>query len=342
MWWVTTCSLPVRAPIGINFMPSWWYREYGIAYGERIFADPEYRARTQREMNRLAHERFGDVGLGTPDPPLVYGSDDLNNATMPAVLGCEVVYPEDQYAANLPLTEEQVEQLQVPEDITQVYPMCEIIRQARWVAEKQGQEVAPFWATMGIQNIAVRARSSAFFLDYYARPELADKLLSACLQIMLDSLDFFLTAGSDPGLFWNQNCTVPLVGPQTYEERLLPYERRLQQESAARGQEFAIHHCGDFDTYAPLYRRAGPVAMLDIGWGSDLRLALDTFPEARVSYIIGYQHVRDATPGEVRDSMRELLDTAGPDVDRISFNVADLEHGTPDENIRALVEGLLN
>jgi hypothetical protein len=35
------------------------------------------------------------------------------------------------------------------------------------------------------------------------------------------------------------------------------------------------------------------------------------------------------------------VDIAGPDIGRISFNTADLEYGTPDENVRAVIEGLL-
>jgi hypothetical protein len=83
------------------------------------------------------------------------------------------------------------------------------------------------------------------------------------------------------------------------------------------------------------------LAWIEIGWGSDLRLALDTFPEARVQYIISHQFIKDGPAGAIRDTMRSLVDTAGPDVGRVSFNVADLEYGTPDEHVRAVVEGLL-
>jgi uroporphyrinogen-III decarboxylase len=194
---------------------------------------------------------------------------------------------------------------------------------------------------MGIQNVAVRVRGTDFFLDYYAQPELARQLLDLARQLLVSSLDYFLAVGSQGGFFWNQNCTVPLSGPRLYEERLLPYEQELFAAAESRGLGYAIHHCGHFDRYASLYRRVKRLAWIEIGWGSDLRLALDTFPEARVQYIISHQFIKDGPAGAIRDTMRSLVDTAGPDVGRVSFNVADLEYGTPDEHVRAVVEGLL-
>ena len=52
MWWCSQSNLPVAAPVMLNFMPSWWAREYGLALGERLFLDAEYRAATVREMHR--------------------------------------------------------------------------------------------------------------------------------------------------------------------------------------------------------------------------------------------------------------------------------------------------
>ena len=341
MWWCSGSSLPVVAPVIVNFMPSWWAREYGLALGERLFLDAEYRAATVREMHRLAHDRFGDVRLGQPDPAPVYCTDDLGNATLPAVFGCEVVFADDQYPANHPVDPETADAQGTPDDLTAAFPMCEIISQAHRLNERHGTDVRPIWTTMGVQNAAIRTAGTDLLTDYYAAPDRARRLLDRSRDLMLASLDYFRTVGSAPDILWDQNCTIPLVGPATYERELLPYELELHDQAVRRGMRFAVHHCGDFDPYAKLYRRVPQIAWIEIGWGSDLRLALDTFPEAHIQVIIGHRHVMHGAPSEVRATMRGLLDVAGPDVARLSFNVPDLEYGTPDENVRAVVEGLV-
>lgn len=341
MWWCTGSDLPVLAPVIVNFMPSWWARNYGLSLGERLFLDPEHRAATMREMKRLARDRFGDVGLGEADPALVYFADDLGNATLPAVFGCEVVFADDQYPANLPLGVEAADERRLPSDVSAVYPLREIISQARRVSERHGLDVRPAWTTMGVQNAAIRTAGSGALEDYYADRERAHRLLAKARDLMLASLGYFRSVGSAPDMLWDQNCTIPLVGPATYERELLPYELELHDQAAQRGLRFAIHHCGNFDAFAGLYRRVPSLAWVEIGWGSDLRLALDTFPETHVQVIIGHEHIRHGTPAAIRETMRWFLDIAGPDASRLSFNVPDLEYGTPDENVRAAVEGLL-
>ncbi len=101
MWWGAKVKIPTVVPVSFNFMPSWWYREYGVAYKEQIFTDPEYRAQILREMSRLAYDRFRDVGLGEPDPQLSYINDDLVDATMPAALGAKVVFADDHFHSSL-------------------------------------------------------------------------------------------------------------------------------------------------------------------------------------------------------------------------------------------------
>ena len=341
MWWSTTCSLPTRVPLQFHFLPSWWHREYGISHGERLFLDVEHRARTAREMQRLVSERFSDIGLGDPDPPLVYIAGDLANATMPAAFGCEVVFSDDRYPANLPLSQEQPPPLGLAADLSNTYPFREMIRQTEYVSAKHDVELPLGWNTMGVQNIAVQTVGAGFFAEYYARPEFARRLLDDARELMTASLDLFATRSSKPEVFWNQNCTVPLCGPRIYERQLLEQEKTLYVTSARLGIGYGIHHCGCFDEYASLYRQIEDVAMIQIGSDSDIRLALDTFPEAQVSYIVSHAHIREGPASAIQELMHSLLDAAGPDEGRLSLCVPDLEYGTPDEHVRAVVHALL-
>ena len=295
MWWCGGSRLDLMAPVMFNFMPSWWHRHYGIDFGERMFADVEHRARTVREMNRLAYDRFGNIGVGEPDPGLSYGVDDLGNATMPAALGVEVVFYNDQYAEPRPLSEGQIEALVGPVDVTQLYPISEVIRQGRYVRERYGIDAKPVWNCHGVQNMCVQICGSGFFMDYYANPERARRLLGLARDLQRQSIDYFagqdafagvIVGGRKVEYFCGLNCTIPLSGPRIYEDWLLAYEHDAASQMARYGRAYAIHHCGNFDMYAQMYSRVDNIVWLEIGWGSDLRKALDAFPNAWIQYIV--------------------------------------------------------
>jgi len=219
--------------------------------------------------------------------------------------------------------------------------MCEIIRQAEHVERKYGQNVERNWPIMGIQNIALQLRGSDFLLDYYADPDFAHKLLSISLQSMIASLEYFGSSGADAGLVANQNCSVPLCGPTIYTDHLFRYEQELYDATLRLGRGYLIHHCGVFDQFASIYRSLPEVRDLQIGWESDMRLALDTFPESHVEYFICPVFMKDSSKADVIDKVRTLVDTAGSDIVRVSFLFCDLDNGTPDENIHVAVEALL-
>jgi len=338
MWWGTRSKLQTKCPVTLNLFPSWWNRNYGITYGMKIFENPEYRAQTFKEMNRLAWDRFGDVGFGEEEADLVWTLDDLNNATMPAILGCEVVYPDDNYAVARPLSEEQIMTLNAPEDISSIWPISEIIRQTEYINAKYDQNPKPGWAYMGVQNIASITRGVELYSDYYLQPSLARHLLDISTDMIIDSVEYFRDTGSEISVVCNQNCTVPLCGPRVYEEFLLDYEKQLFQYAKSIEAQYYIHHCGILDTYLQIYNRIENIHAFDIGWGSDLRLALDAYPKSSFNYIIGHTFIMQATATEARDMALQIIDTAGPDINRLSVIFSDLEHQTPDENIKAFTQ----
>lgn len=345
MWtcWTIYPEAESGPALTVNFMPSWWYREYGISHGERLFTDVDHRAEIQREMNRLLYDRFGHLGLGDPDPHLTYSIGDLGNATMPAALGCEVMYSDDGYPVNLSLSEEKLRDLvDAPSDITQCFPMREMIRQSEHIRLKTDQSPAVSWPCMGVQNIAVLTRGADLLAEYYIDPESAHRLLDVSYELISRSLDYFKSIGTQMDPVSNQNCTVALLRPQLYSDQLYDYESRLFCAARKLGWNYHIHHCGNFDDYALLYRRLPSVAGLQIGWGSDLRMALDTFPEAEVDYLISPTFIQCSDTSAIRECMRSLVETAGVDIGRVSFSLTDVEHGTPDENIMTVAEELRN
>jgi len=79
-------------------------------------------------MDERLYERFGDVGLGEPNPkpkPIINAS----MTALPAVFGCEIIYQDDAipWAVPLNLSEDQVMKLEVP-DLFSSWPMTEWIK----------------------------------------------------------------------------------------------------------------------------------------------------------------------------------------------------------------------
>ena len=341
MWWSSTSTLPTAIPVIVNFMPSWWHINYGMAFGERVFADWRHRAALLRDMHREAHARLSHLGFGDPDPELEYVSDDLNNATIPAALGCEVVFAEDKYPAPRPLPERDARTIQVPTDISRVYPMNEVIRQTVAMSAESGRAILPVWSYMGVQNIASLVRGADLYSDYYQDPELAMRLLEVARGMMEASIRYFADTAHALGCVWNQNCTVPLGGPGIYEQFLLQHDRALRRFAHSLGAPYAIHHCGCFDDYTELYGQVGAVAVFDAGHTSDLRAALNAFPAARFQHLLDCVWLREATPAQVSEGIGALLDEVGEDAARVTFVLSDLDHGTPDATIEAVVHALL-
>jgi hypothetical protein len=85
------------------------------------------------------------------------------------------------------------------------------------------------------------------------------------------------------------NCCVMRISPATYEQVFAPYDRVGCASAEKAGHPGSgIHHCGTFDRYTPVYRALGRFSWMEIGMDSDIRLAMETFPEAEtVSFIIG-------------------------------------------------------
>ena len=337
MWFCAPIDapLPIKG-VGFNFMPSWWYRSYGIEYGERMVLDPDYRVETHQTMRRLMAERFGAIHLGDRDPVPCHVAPDWQNAVTSALVGCEVEYPRDNYPIGRHLPVESIDALSVPEDLWSAFPNCEIARQVDYLNRKLATEVGKLLPMRGVLNEAVILRGDAFFMDLHGDPERARKVLDFSAALMSHQLRL---NGTGCTLF---NCTVPMIGPGTYESQILQLDRQIAQQCIRQNGPFSIHHCGTFDEYAPLYRRlSATVTELDIGHTSDIRLAMDLFPEAaHMSQIVEAGLMNTGTAAAVGERIDQLLEATRGHWERLWLNIADIDYGAPDENLLAVYEHL--
>ena len=131
----------------------------------------------------------------------------------------------------------------------------------------------------GVLNTALQLRGQQFFLDMMEDPALAGHICDvvAETQLLVARLVAARTGTTsvsvnrsivnvDPAIYLHSNCSVQMVSPALYKERLLPYDCRLAREL----RPYGIHHCGNnLHRFAPLYAATGAV-FYDVGWGSDV------------------------------------------------------------------------
>jgi hypothetical protein len=334
MWYTVKDSLAIDG-LFFNFLPSWWVSNYGLSFGERFVFDADYRSELHRFMERTVFERFPGLGIGSADPQPQVVVPDFGNAITAAAAGCEVVYPVDNYPWNQHLPWDKIAGLRLPQDLGSTFPYSEIQAQVNYLNHKLGKDVPPLWNSRGVLNDAALIGGPDFLTEFALQTPAANNLeqysfgmLQAVIQANHERFNY-------REMVMLTNCTVMMVSPALFAQRLFPYDEAIYQQVTRQGQKLAIHHCGNFEKYAPIYRRLPEIAWLDIGWGSDYRLALDLFSETTLQYILSAVFVLTASAVEVQTAIAEILERTRPNDGwrRFRLCMPDIEAGTPDENL---------
>lgn len=329
-----TVSSAKYIPVGVSFHDSWWYQGYGLAQGEEFYRNPDLRVEIRTRMQRLLYEHFGDLGMGSPDPqPDTWV--DMGIVVVPALFGCQVAFRDDSppWALPLNLSDEEVERLEVP-TIQDRWPVTMMLEQAEYLRKKYGRAgIGINW--QGALNVALKLRGEQLFVDFYEKPALAHRLLDVVAKTLVEVIRFAnrTEGGFPPDLYVTSNCSVAMISNRTYEEFVLPYDNYVAEHC----RPFGIHHCGVADPVLSGYAKVKNLAFLEAGWGSDIAKARKQFPDLRINARMGVVHLLQSSRDTVVESMRRLI-TNGHPLDTFSVSVVGVEHGTPDENIRAMFE----
>ena len=326
-------------PLGVGFYPDWFWEHYGISFDKKYYFDPETRIEARMEIDRRLYEKFGDVGLGDPNPkpkPLI----TFGMVMLPAVFGCEIVYSNDAlpWAMPLNLSEDEVMKLEVP-DIFNSYPMKDMIRQIEYLQDRYGKVVGDINVT-GVQNLALKIRGDQLYIDYFENPKLCHHLLKICTECIIQLFKFIykitgtgamdVTPMCDPSIFVVPNCTIEQISLQTYERYLLQYDNMIADEC----HPFGIHHCGSVDQVLDGYKKVRHLKFIEVGFGSNVRRVREVFgPEVAVNARINPVLMKNGTPQEVEAEVKRLIDQGHP-LHNFSIDTVGLTYGTPDENVK--------
>jgi hypothetical protein len=333
-------------PVEIVFNPNWWYRNYGISFDQSFYLDLDRRIANDVVMRRALHERFG---LGEPNPqaqPIIGSQHIAGGFVVPALLGVEIRFSPHDAAWPVPanLTREAAMALRVP-DIRKNWPMKQLIEDMDALEGKFGW-VAGDLNTGGILNTALELRGQELFVDILDDPQVVDHLfeviahtelvVAKCIRGRTGTASIAVNRSlinAAPQAFLESNCSVQMISPATYQQRLLPWHRLL----ARHLEPFGIHHCGNnLQLFSRTYAETA-AAFYDVGWGSDVGQCSAAFPDAFLNLRLSPVRLLTCTAEETRQDAFELLRAAGR-TRRVGLCCINIDYGTPDENVRALFD----
>lgn len=326
-------------PVSVSFSEEWYHSNFGVDFSENASRDVVGRVEFSRELVRLAYERFGDVGLGCKDPkPFPNVNTPYGHYFSPALFGCEIVCPEDQAIANLPLDADMddMARLEVPD-----FDKSPVIQQAFAEAEVLRKEYGFCHGAVGMGsplNIAVNVYGEQFLTACAMEPEIAQHVLRVIAETMF-KLYREVCAVIEPEAyplenipFGLGNCPAIMLSPSMYREVVLPVDKIVR---AWAGDTFGIHHCGVFDRYIEIYQELTPTS-LDIGGGSDYKAIREAFPEVPFSLIVNAPDIEGKSVSEVDNLVGRIVEGASP-VDKIlRLWVAAVGSEIDDETVRAV------
>ena len=111
----------------------------------------------------------------------------------------------------------------------------------------------------------------------------------------------------------------------------------IEMHMAERVQPYGIHHCGDnLHKIAPVYAEL-PLAIVDVGWGSDVAAVRGALPDTFLNLRLNPVRMLQATPQEIAADTEGLLDAVGS-LENVGVCCINMDYGTPDENIFAMYE----
>lgn len=335
-------------PVGYIFNPKWWNKNYGVCFDRDFFFDPKRRVNDEQIMRRALYDRFGDIGLGEKDSPKkpVIGAVHLAAGYFISnLLGCDVRFYEDSPPDVIPanMQTKDVMKLTVPD-----FDTNPLILELKGMMDKLYDEFGYLQGDInwsGILNIALDLRGQELFIDFFEDPDTAFHLFDVISKTLVKFVKMIRerTGSSsisvnpfvrdfDPGINLHSNCSLTMISAQDYETHLLRFEQYL----ADHLQPYGIHYCGkDMEKAAESFAKIKEAGYFDVGWGSDIAYCRKYLPDKFFNLRLNPARMLTASPDEVIDDVNRLV-LANGGVENAGVCCINMDHGTPDENIRAV------
>ncbi len=340
MRWYSGENLP-RTHARPTFSETWFHHHYGFTFGEKYSSDPIFRTEQDREARRVLYDRFGSVGLGSPDPRPQPHLDVCSHRFMSCLLGCEIIFQDGQAPAVQHLSVHSAGEaaaLSMPD--LETNPWARLFReQGKILIDRYGSVDATI-NVGGPLNVATSAIGTEFFIYLVDCPSAARRFFDTVANLCLACYDQ-LTLPFNPNLDQRRemcigNCPVGMVSPTMYATQVLPADLQLRNNV----RKLALHHCGVMDRYLPAYQRLNPLEYIEVGWGSSIAALRAAFPTTVFDLMINVYDVANMSAATLREVLTEMLKQAAPNSAIRDVWMADVGPDAPDQLVIDFVEAV--
>ena len=337
----------IALPVEVVFHPSWWHRHAGIDFDEGFFYDPGRRVRDERRMERVLHERFGDLGLGEDRDRNLPVLGPVHNAAgylLSEMVGCQVEYRNDAPPQVIPARRQDLEL-----DVEAAFAGPAFLKLKRLTDDLKrahGRVVGDVnWG--GILNLALDLRGQDIFLDMLDRPGPVREFFGRIAAI-IDRFTSFVESETGttsisvnrvvrhlPGpVFLHSECALTMISLEHYRSFLFPFDRAW----SLRRRPFGIHYCGaDAHRFAAIFAELPRLDFLDVGWGGDLGLLREKLPRTFLNIRLSPVEIVAQSIEDIRRSIETRVAASG-DPALTGVCCVNMDDRVTDDRVRAIFE----
>ncbi len=330
--------------ISLNFMPAFYRRHLGLAYGEAYYFDPAYRADVERAEGRFLYETLGRYGVGSPDPApspsLFIQPVDLVMRTQ----GAEWRFPPDGTVESwgqpwAGLSPEEIAAIQ-PRDAAHHPVIDAILAQYQVLTRLYGESADIFGTKSGTMLIhtpyttAHQLCGQDLFVMMLTDPEAAGRVFDKVWQIYEAIFGRIAQAtGARLTRVHLGDCSASLVSAPVYREVVLPANLAV----ASRFEGTGYHSCGRSSHLLEAFGALPRLAAIELGAGTDLAESARLLPGVALKPLIDPVLMREGSPDDVRREVEGIRRDTAP-APAVTLCAWSFDPETPLENVEALYE----
>jgi len=174
---------------------------------------------------------------------------------------------------------------------------------------------------------------NSLMLDFFDDPSFVEALFDFTVRMEVEFARAQVGAGAT--LIGVGDAAASLLGPQLYEQHVLPYEQRLIAEIHALGVPVRLHICGDTRRIVQGMGRAGAdIVDLDFLTPMDHARRAMPAPQVLLGNLDPVRELRDSAPERIHEALSACYAQAGP-----AYIVAagcEIPRDTPLANVAAM------
>jgi len=308
-------------PVDIVFHPSWWYKNAGITFDEDFFYHPLKRVESEKKMESILYEKFGNFGLGNDrnsDLPIIGAVHNAAGYIISEMLGCKIIYQEDAAPQVIAANRESLEFN--PENAFQSNAFKRLMNLCDKLKAKYGYITGDVnWG--GVLNIALDVVGEKLFMSFFEQADetkqqirnLAGLVEKFAVGIAHETGSSSISVNRnvrniEQPVFLHSECSHTMISTDMYEEFLMPIDVAWSKKY----RPFGIHYCGkDPHRYAESFAKIETLDFLDVGWGGDVKKLREYLPDTFLNIRLDPVTINNYKCSELKATISRLVLESG-------------------------------